>query len=463
MLRNRSLGMDRSVSSFWIQNVYYYEDESKRYYLCHDNTFVYTAAGTKVELWRRKPGEDYYMIPIGNCEQVVKDNFLVADQGTSGRLMLNGKSVVGSGTGWFGGWVTSKFKLPDRYVVDGLFPLKIKPETNMGRNKIFFSVEALLSLDIYQRSRERILDIESKAKTMLITRKYLPFITALPEDFPRKKWRKEKINNIHFGQLKLLLAEIEFLTKIAPRDDPILILYPGGGPGDHVPLLSQMFPNVYFVLIDPVFETEVNTVKIVPDEKIIIRPELFTEEYISQIPRDNMAMISDIRSIPPSTFGPKGSRSYEQEFEKHAKFDMDLQQGWYKDLDGPASLLKFRLPYSPGDTKYLCGDLYLQAYPPELSTELRLIPRKQECLYSNTDIEEKMFYFNTEYRNQHFYDIHPFFGKTYDTLRQATILRAFLAWRGIENTDQNVFGMFSIIDNFFQRRRMTDYLLGRTF
>jgi len=458
----------RLVSSelFWIKDVYYFEDSTKRWYLCHDNTFVYTPQNKKIEFWRRAPNTNYYIIPVGNCDQIVSDNFLVmgVDHKIDGPLMKNGVVVETNSLGfdgWFAGWVKSKFHLPGTFVVGGLFPLNTSPESRVSQNKIFFSVENLLSLTDYDVRKKKIRDIEDKARKIPITRKYYPFITELPEDFPKKKWKNERSSNIHFGQLKLLLSEIEFLTKIAPITTPVLVLYPGGGPGDHVPLLSQMFPNIYFVLVDPVFGTEASSIKIVPDEKIIIRPELFTEEYISQFKnlKISLAMISDIRSLPPADIGTKGSKSYETEFEKHAKFDMDLQQSWYKDLRGPSTLLKFRVPYVAGDTRYLCGHLYLQAYPPELSTELRLVPNPKECVYSNTDIEEKMFYFNTEYRNHYFYDIDPLFGKNYDTLREMFIISRFLEWRAIDVNQKNIFGMFVLIDNFFQRRRISEFLL----
>jgi hypothetical protein len=178
--------------------------------------------------------------------------------------------------------------------------------------------------------------------------------------------------------------------------------------------------------------------------------------------RRNIAMISDIRSTP-SADKVKGSEEYEKDFEKHVFFDMDLQKGWYKRLDGPESLLKFRLPYAPGKTKYLCGSLYVQSFPPIHSTELRLIPNKSstdECEYDNTTIEEQMFYFNTIYRGSTFYDKDPLFGKNYDTLREYMILKRFLEYRKIPTTEKNVFNMMRIIDEFFGRTMITDQLFG---
>ena len=58
---------------------------------------------------------------------------------------------------------------------------------------------------------------------------------------------------VHWGQRKLLLSEIQFITLYWDNlDVPIPILvYAGAAPGLHIPFLSQMFPEAEFHLYDP--------------------------------------------------------------------------------------------------------------------------------------------------------------------------------------------------------------------
>lgn len=54
----------------------------------------------------------------------------------------------------------------------------------------------------------------------------------------------------HWGQRKLLLSEIEFLTTHAKPGQ--LVIYAGAAPGNHVPFLAeQLFPHLRFLLVDP--------------------------------------------------------------------------------------------------------------------------------------------------------------------------------------------------------------------
>jgi hypothetical protein len=55
----------------------------------------------------------------------------------------------------------------------------------------------------------------------------------------------------HWGQRKLLLSEIEFLTDWAPLDRDSIVVYAGAAPGTHIAFLAEMFPRLSFVLVDP--------------------------------------------------------------------------------------------------------------------------------------------------------------------------------------------------------------------
>merc|ERR1739848_499715 len=53
----------------------------------------------------------------------------------------------------------------------------------------------------------------------------------------------------HWGQRKLMLAEVEFLTRF--HGDASTVVYAGAAPGLHVPLMAELFPRLRFVLVDP--------------------------------------------------------------------------------------------------------------------------------------------------------------------------------------------------------------------
>lgn len=51
-------------------------------------------------------------------------------------------------------------------------------------------------------------------------------------------------STIHWGQRKLLLAEIEFLSSIIPSlTSNVVVVYAGAAPGDHLPALISLFDS----------------------------------------------------------------------------------------------------------------------------------------------------------------------------------------------------------------------------
>jgi hypothetical protein len=400
---------------------------------------------------------------------------------------------------WFNVWVDGGFVYPKPAVIHNLFRLKRNVvKSRLSNNTVVYSPDLLAASNHYQTNLSKIEANEANRRFTTrrspgSNRRFAPrevkdFVTSLPSDFPRKKYRprdREAEGNLHFGQRKLLLSEIQFLTTTlstlnetifgeedVEEDVPFLVIYPGGGPGDHVPFLSQLFPLARFILIDPYFEPdprEPGKIKIVPDSKIIIRAQLFEDEYAALFREANVpiAFISDVRSTPPKELERQNRKQYELEFEKHAQFDMNLQRKWVDQLEPMASLLKFRLPFVPGTTNYLEGSLKFQAYAPKDSTEMRLsINSLNEMVstdtdYDHTDIEEKLFYFNTVYRPSEFYDVSPLFGKNYDTMLEAFILTEYVEHvaRQFETSEEIVFNLMWMIDRYFNREKITQLLL----
>lgn len=225
--------------------------------------------------------------------------------------------------------------------------------------------------------------------------------------------------NIHWGQMKLFISELQFLM-LYP--DVEIIVYAGAAGGRHIPVLSALFPTKLFVLFDP------GNFEILPSKNIIIRNEFFTEETVKEFSggkTSNFLFVTDIRSTRnPDKF----------KFEESIYEDMERQKNWIKDMKPVASLIKFRLTfpldfpkssplYQIGKTKkqtYLDGELILQAFEKEVSTEMRLLvdgKNIRDKVYDIEEIEQKLFFFNTKFRPSTFWEAHPFWGKNYDTLK----------------------------------------------
>jgi len=236
------------------------------------------------------------------------------------------------------------------------------------------------------------------------------FIRILDDEFPQEKYqprkRDEDRTTIHYGQRKLHLSEVEFLTNVCNELPDktfknIVLIYAGAAPGIHIDLLSEMFPFIKFVLIDPA------KFLIEPNSKIEIKQEFFNDEmalFLKEEYYDCIRLfISDIRLAGPG-YGYNDDEIEEKVFE-----DMRSQQNWYNILEPFRSLLKFRLPYvenrnnnKNNKINYLDGKIYFQIWAPCSSSETRLYvgenasKKEYDCL----KYENQMFRFNRVERAQ---------------------------------------------------------------
>ena len=278
---------------------------------------------------------------------------------------------------------------------------------------------------------------------------------------------------IHWGQRKLLISEIEFLTihwdpKLIPN--PICV-YAGAAPGIHIPFLSKLFPQVTFHLYDPArFEIQ-------STNKILLFNEYFTDEVASRYAgRNDIFFVSDIRTTGHerkfrellsragfTNFDNKGNPigpqdqikalqlQANQENEDQIWGDMNMQQQWVLIMNPEHALLKLRFPYSfdgsNKDLEYLKGIVYWQVWPGPTSTEARLKPVKNENgsyemgKWSNLEYEQWGFYHNAIEREVNFY-LNPFFNNTepidypellndYDSVAEAFILSLYANSQGV--------------------------------
>jgi hypothetical protein len=189
---------------------------------------------------------------------------------------------------------------------------------------------------------------------------------------------------LHWGQLKLFLSELEFLTKILLEkpNKKIVFVYAGAAPGHHIKFLHDMFKEIDFELYDP------NKFVINDEPGLKTHVQFFMDEdaqyWHDKAKKENLylAFCSDIRTEPATS--------------ENVIRNMNMQLGWWKIMNPDLSMFKFRLPWEAGKTTYPEGDIYLQAFPGPTSTETRLMVRKNAKIiqYDNKAYESACFHHN---------------------------------------------------------------------
>lgn len=198
-------------------------------------------------------------------------------------------------------------------------------------------------------------------------------------------------HSLHWGQLKLHLSEIEFLTIImqeynkAGDKRPITFVYVGAAPGQHNDALMDMFKDISFELYDP------NPFAIKPNSRRKIFQRFFVDQDAKQLAKrkdEYIVFCSDIRTEPAS--------------EENVQENMDLQLRWWKLINPEWAMFKFRLKYAKFSgnkpiytkTNYPNGQIYTQPFVGPTSTETRLIVKKNAPLidYDDHAYEEACFY-----------------------------------------------------------------------
>ena len=204
-----------------------------------------------------------------------------------------------------------------------------------------------------------------------------------------KKTYDKKVK-YHFGQLKLFMTELYFLSKYNDLKNA-LVLYVGAANGYHTWYMAKhMFPNFTFHLYDRskfhniFYEQKLDNVKIFPD--------YFSDKYAEKYKEHSTRLLymCDMRDLDVRMF-----KSDSDTHERIVSKDMVDQMNWAKVMNPVASYLKFRLPYDEQYFEYFKGPIYIQPYAPN-STETRILvtnyteTRKYDC----KEFDEKMAYFN---------------------------------------------------------------------
>ena len=266
-------------------------------------------------------------------------------------------------------------------------PSRLSWTENFERAKLFSDDDVRANPHTWQRLCD---PLSSKLSAVSI-----PFNRSLENDAPRRVYRRRHTDAIksviHWGQRKLLLSEIEFisssLASYSFKQHDLTVLYVGAGPGHHIPILIEMFPQIRkWVLFD---KTDFSFDK-TDSERVEICKRYFTDADTIPFSDKNLLFICDIRNLSANTSSPT-------ETEKSVSEDMQNQMNWVLKMNPDFSMLKFRLPYVPGSTPYLSGRLKLPVWGPQTTTEVRLIVEKNAGfqIYDNQKHWEQMFFFNT--------------------------------------------------------------------
>ena len=267
---------------------------------------------------------------------------------------------------------------------------------------------------------------------------------------------KDMAPSCHWGQKKLVLSEIQFLTNVCKKLNTkslkdYAVVYVGAADGFHFPILYNLFPELIWLLYDPgkfSKESYMHPQK----QKIKIFNQFFTDETIKHAQQNaenrKILFICDIR------LSTKDEQVY---------LDMIKQSRWGTSIGADFMLLKFRLPYNEPntfkpinivdlklnknfinnhdfiakDTIYLKGDVFLQLYHPQYSTELRLFVEKNTNNkydlqnYDYIEIENKIFNYNTEIRliadiqGYEFLNLIPGYNKSMENIMEYEIIKNY--------------------------------------
>jgi len=456
---------DENINCWLVDIPYYFVsgetvDECKRYYFVHENTIVYTddKEGELYTFLKDTEQRDIYLISNKNCRNL----FMVMNPYypfINTQFRMNGAPLYTPKRVYEYLWSISIKKnsfcsnfrvnlfnkietIPFHIIKSTCVPHKLSQEFEIPKK--YIDIAKSINYKEY---------CEFNGQYPQYKKSVINFTPELTFDFPQKKYKPPKfgeIKNIHWGQVKLLLSEIEFLSDITNR--PLLVVYAGAAGGQHIPILSSLFPDILFILYDP------SKFDIKPTPNIVIRNELFLDSNAKLYKHFSAVFISDIRIV-------KSGKVEEQQIIIDNKWQMD----WVKIMDPLKSILKFRTPWlsDPDHIISLYGKQQFQAFAPAHSSEIRLISQRPyvEKKYMNKTHDDQMYYFNNEYRNKNFHREDCFFGVNYDTLRTANILKKY-----IENVSKFTFefsvniiimALILYIENKLGKYKISKLLIGQ--
>lgn len=204
------------------------------------------------------------------------------------------------------------------------------------------------------------------------------------------KYAVDKYNHktpkYHLGQLKLMITELFFLSKVSKPNNKVL--YVGAANGYHIEKLAELFPSLQFDLWDP------GHFEVKEGKNIKIFRKFFTDDEANKYATEgsNILFMCDMRTLKIAEYKKQNDN---EAMDYLVMDDMSMQQKWIQIINPIYAYLKFRLPYDIPKFKYLKGTIYLQPYSP-LSTETRLLTNNYHSFkeYDSLEFDEKLAHFN---------------------------------------------------------------------
>jgi hypothetical protein len=230
----------------------------------------------------------------------------------------------------------------------------------------------------------------------------------------------------HFGQRKLLMGEVEFLSRYIDNKNP-LVVYAGAAYGRHINLLVQLFPHAEYHLYD---SNEFDR-GLFGRANVKIYSRYFTDieaqQYnalLKEKKHSQLLFISDVRTAE--------NNSVIEEWDREIVDNMLMQKKWVELMEPSMASLKFRLPWFDADTKYdyFDGELFIQPWAPIKSTETRLFTDGRTIkTYSPITYENVCYRHNLISRCFHKFESkidYAGFDKCYDCHHEAMIWQKYL-------------------------------------
>ena len=197
---------------------------------------------------------------------------------------------------------------------------------------------------------------------------------TLNEDDEQLEYRRRRDDEktcVSYGQRKLLLSLVSFLSKFTKNFISPLILYIGAAPGNNIALAIDLFPNFEWHLYDPARFSITTDVR----RNVFVYQKYFdneTAKYWAERRKDrHLIFISDIRTADYTKAKDLN------ENEDNIELDMRMQRTWVEILRPDVTQLKFRLSYvldeREKEYEYFDGVIYKQCFAPQTSTETRLV------------------------------------------------------------------------------------------
>jgi hypothetical protein len=236
------------------------------------------------------------------------------------------------------------------------------------------------------------------------------------------KVKYKEVDNTHIGQLKLLISELQTLTYYTDTTLVKTVVYVGAAPGNHIFVLSKLFPMIKFYLYDISDNWDK---RLIDNDSIIINNKYFEDSDVDfwRMYHEPYLFISDIRNL---NVQDKPRDLFKREAMVWS--DMVLQKNWLEALRPEIALLKFKLPYPTIREKnkyYLDGTILRQFYARQASAETRLLVRGISYRDWNlTNYEEINAYHNQFTRKQSLF-LHPLKGTQEEVYKERDLTNDF--------------------------------------